>query len=62
MHRKIKIRKSTRVSPIKNDFFIICEVKIWYQPHKKYGTGWVDGWAEVNFEADLIRRVEPEPG
>ena len=26
--------------------FLIYEVKIWYQPHKFYGTGWMDGWMD----------------
>ena len=26
--------------------FLIYEVKIWYQPLKKYGTGWMDGWVD----------------
>ena len=28
----------------KNCFFEFYKVKIWYQPHKKWGTGWVGGW------------------
>ena len=43
--------------------FIIYELKIWHQPHKKYVPRWMgggmEGWMEGNFEADLIRRVEP---
>ena len=26
--------------------FLIYAVKIWYQPHKKYGTGRMDGWVD----------------
>ena len=32
------------ISPTKNGFFEIYEVKNWYQPHKKSGAGWVGGW------------------
>ena len=36
------------ISPTKNGFFEIHEVKVLYQHHKKYVAGgmggWVDGW------------------
>ena len=32
------------ISPTKNEFFEIYEVKIWFQPHEKYGAGWMEGW------------------
>ena len=43
------------INPTKNGFFEIHEVKICYQPHKKSGAGWVDGWMDgsMNFRAGL---------
>ena len=43
----------------KMTFLNICEVKIWYQPHKKRGTGrkegWMDGWKEGRKDGWMVK-------
>ena len=40
----------------KNCFFEFYKVKIWYQPHKKWGTGWVKQNYQQRDKTDLARK------
>ena len=54
---KLKVENFQGSALSKMTFIIICEVKIWYQPHKKWGTGRKGGWMDGRVDGKAGLRI-----